>query len=39
VVGLQNDLSKVALDDIFGRKLQDTGILTTKRAPTFKKFS
>ena len=33
VVGLQNDLSRVALDDIFGRKLQDAGIMTRKRAP------
>lgn len=33
VVGLQNDLSKVALDDIFGRKLQDAGIMTRKRVP------
>ena len=35
--GLQNDLLKVAGEDILGRKLQDAGILTEKRAPKFKK--
>jgi hypothetical protein len=35
--GLQNDLLKVAWEDILGRKLQDAGIITKKRAPKFKK--
>jgi transcriptional regulator with XRE-family HTH domain len=33
ILGLQNDLAKVASDDIFGRKLQDAGLITKKRAP------
>ena len=33
VLGLANDLFKVAEDDILGRKLQDAGLLTMKRAP------
>lgn len=37
VVGLEKDLLKVAGEDILGRKLQDAGILTKKRAPKFKK--
>jgi hypothetical protein len=32
-LGYKNILSKLALDDIFGRILQDAGILTRKRAP------
>jgi transcriptional regulator with XRE-family HTH domain len=32
VVGLEKDLLKVAGEDILGRKLQDAGILTKKRA-------
>lgn len=39
VVGLEKDLLKVAGEDILGRKLQDAGILTKKRAPKFKKRS
>ena len=35
--GLQNDLLKVAGEDILGRKLQDAGIITSNRAPKFKK--
>lgn len=37
VVGLEKDLLKVAGEDILGRKLQDAGIMTKKRAPKFKK--
>ncbi len=37
VVGLEKDLLKVAGEDILGRKLQDAGILTKKRAPKIKK--
>jgi len=33
VLGLANDLLKVAEDDILGRKLQDAGLSTKKRAP------
>jgi transcriptional regulator with XRE-family HTH domain len=33
VLGLEEDLLKVGKDDILGRKLQDAGILTRKRAP------
>lgn len=31
-LGLHGDLSKVALDDELGRKLQDIGLITKKRA-------
>jgi transcriptional regulator with XRE-family HTH domain len=33
VLGLAEDLLKVANDDILGRKLQDIGLVTKKRAP------
>jgi transcriptional regulator with XRE-family HTH domain len=33
VLGLENDLSKVALDDELGRKLQDAKLLVKERAP------
>jgi transcriptional regulator with XRE-family HTH domain len=33
ILGLQNDLSNVASDDVFGRKLQDIGLITKKRVP------
>jgi transcriptional regulator with XRE-family HTH domain len=33
ILGLQNDLAQVASDDLFGRKLQDAGLITKKRAP------
>jgi len=33
VLGLANDFLKVAEDDILGRKLQDAGLSTKKRAP------
>ncbi len=33
VLGLADDLLKIATDDVFGRKLQDAGLLVKKRAP------
>ena len=39
VVGLEKDLLKVAGEARLGRKLEDAGILTKKRAPKFKKRS
>jgi transcriptional regulator with XRE-family HTH domain len=33
ILGLQTDLANVASDDVFGRKLQDAGLITKKRAP------
>ena len=33
VLGLEKDLLRVAVDDVFGRKLQDAGLETGKRAP------
>ncbi|MFP4664716.1 MAG: helix-turn-helix domain-containing protein [Bacteroidales bacterium] len=32
VLGLTDDLKKIALDDTFGRKLQDAGLLNKKQA-------
>lgn len=31
-LGLENDILKVALDDVLGRKIQDAGLATRKRA-------
>lgn len=33
VLGLSKDLENIANDDVFGRKLQDIGLVTKKRAP------
>jgi transcriptional regulator with XRE-family HTH domain len=33
VLGLADDFLKVANDDVLGRKLQDIGLITKKRAP------
>jgi transcriptional regulator with XRE-family HTH domain len=37
VLNMEKDLLNIAVDDILGRKLQDAGILTKKRAPKNKK--
>ena len=37
VLGLQNDLAKIAVDDLLGRKLQDIGLTISARAPKQKK--
>lgn len=33
ILGLENDILKLASDDILGRKIQDAGLITKKRAP------
>ncbi len=33
ILGLDKDLLEVSKDDVFGRKLQDAGLLVKKRAP------
>ena len=33
VLGLENDLLKIAVDDVLGRKLEDAKLLVKKRAP------
>lgn len=37
VLNLEDDILKVAEDDVFGRKLQDIGLVTPKRASRSKK--
>ena len=40
ILRLEGDLLLIAKDDIFGRKIQDAGLITKKRAPkTFSKQS
>ena len=33
ILGLEDDIARVATDDILGRKLQDFGLTVKKRAP------
>ena len=39
VLGMEEEITKLALDDALGRKLQDIGLLVKKRAPKQKKDS
>jgi len=39
VLGMNEEITKLALDDELGRKLQDIGLLVKKRAPKTKKES
>lgn len=39
VLGMDEEITKLALDDELGRKLQDIGLLVKKRAPKRKKDS